>query len=158
MATTTNTSPFKFSLALQAMSHMITMKLSSSNYLLWHSLIHHLFFSQEFLSYIDGSSPLPAKMIVDAVGSTSPNPGYTKWYANDQIVKVFLTSTLSEEALATVTGCSSSRDVCDTFVLFPLDFLMQSYRSFCTLLTFSFICKFGLSFFFSLASIDFCSC
>lgn len=37
-----------------------------------------------------------------------------KWYSNDQIVKVFLTSALSEEAVAAVVSCTTSRDVWDT--------------------------------------------
>lgn len=114
MAAITNTSPFQSSLTLQVMSHMITVKLSSSNYLLWHSFIHPLFFSQKFLPYVNGSLPSPSKTVVDSAGSTSLNSMYVKWYANDQIVKVFLTSTLSEETLATVIGCATSRDILDT--------------------------------------------
>lgn len=116
MAGGNSSSPFDSSLTLQAMTHMVTVKLSSTNYLLWYSQVHPLLFSQKILPYIDGSSPPPPEPSPNATPSSVSDDPYTKWFANDQIVRVFLSSTLSEEALAVVIGCSSSREIWDTLV------------------------------------------
>ncbi|KAL8493500.1 hypothetical protein ACS0TY_024640 [Phlomoides rotata] len=112
--TGTTASPFDSSLTLQAMTHMVTVKLTSTNYLLWYTQAYPLLFSQKFLAYVDGFSFPPTKVKIAASGSASPNPDYTKWYLNDQIIRVFLSSTLSEEALSVVIGCTSSREIWDT--------------------------------------------
>jgi hypothetical protein len=51
------------SLSLQTMFHMITIKLSSTNYLLWRNQILPLLNSQNLLGYIDGSLHEPPESI-----------------------------------------------------------------------------------------------
>lgn len=56
------------------------IKLSSTNYLLWHAQIEPLLTSQNFVSLFDGSSPPPPTEITAVAGTKTPNPKYTKWY------------------------------------------------------------------------------
>ncbi|CAA0816736.1 Unknown protein [Striga hermonthica] len=71
------------SIPLSTMIHMVNIKLTSANYLLWHAQIEPLLITQGFLPHLDGSSPCPSREI------TTP----------------------AEESMAVVIGCTSSRDV-----------------------------------------------
>ncbi|RVW53058.1 Retrovirus-related Pol polyprotein from transposon RE1 [Vitis vinifera] len=69
---------------------MITIKLSSSNYLLWKSQLLPLLESQDLLAYVDGTL-------------VPPPP--------DQRLLCLLLSSLTEEAIAVVVGLSTAREV-----------------------------------------------
>jgi alpha-N-arabinofuranosidase len=47
-------------LSFNTMVHMITIKLSSTNFLLWHSQVVPLLQCQKLYSYVDGSTPTPS--------------------------------------------------------------------------------------------------
>ncbi|KAH6762156.1 hypothetical protein C2S52_019589 [Perilla frutescens var. hirtella] len=91
-------------LPLSTMIHMVNIKLSSTSYLLWHAQIEPFLTSQNFMSLLDGSSPPHFAEITTAAGKNAPNPVYTKWYSCDQLLKLFLVSTLTEESISVVIG------------------------------------------------------
>ncbi|CAA0828258.1 Uncharacterized mitochondrial protein AtMg00820 [Striga hermonthica] len=64
-----------------------------------------------FLLHLDGSSPCPSREITTPAGTKSTNPDFTTWYSRDQLIRLFLVSTLTEESMAVVISCTSSRDV-----------------------------------------------
>ncbi|KAL8529391.1 hypothetical protein ACS0TY_006712 [Phlomoides rotata] len=107
-------SPFDSSFTLQA---MVMVKLTSSNYLLWHSQVHPILFSQKFLCFVDGSAPALPKTVFNMTKFPTTNSEYTKWYSDDQIVRVFLSFTLNEEALSAIINCTISREILDSFVV-----------------------------------------
>ena len=98
------------SLSLQTMFHMITIKLSSTNYLLWRNQILPLLNSQNLLGYIDGSLHEPPESILSESISI-PNPKHTIWKSEDQHLLILLLSSLTEEAMAEVLGLSTSHAV-----------------------------------------------
>lgn len=99
------------SLPLSTLVHMITIKLSSSNYLLWKNQITPLLACQNLLGFVDGSKPSPPLTIMNSAGVSVSNPVYLQWYSQDQRLLSLLLSSLTEESMAEVLGCSSSRAV-----------------------------------------------
>jgi len=59
------------------MVHMLTIKLTSSNYLLWRNQFIPLLTSHDLLGFLDGSIPVPSSQITGTDGSTQVNPTYT---------------------------------------------------------------------------------
>ncbi|CAH9137250.1 unnamed protein product, partial [Cuscuta epithymum] len=88
--------------------HMITIKLTSSNYLLWRNQVETLLESQNLFGYINGSIPSPTI-------STSPTPDEQKllaaWKTQDKRLVSLLLSSLTEEAMSQTLGCTTSAQV-----------------------------------------------
>jgi hypothetical protein len=96
-------------LPFNTMIHMVTIKLSSSNYLLWKSQLLPLLESQSLLGHVDGTLVLPPPF--DPPTSQTPNPKHLAWKATDQRLLSLLLSSLTEEAMAEAIGLSTSREV-----------------------------------------------
>ena len=96
-------------LLFNTLIHMITIKLSSSNYLLWKSQLLPLLESQDMLGYVDGTMVPPPRFEPET--SSTLNPKYLAWRAADQRLLCLLLSSLTEEAMAVVIGLSTARDV-----------------------------------------------
>ena len=82
-------------LPLATILHMLTIKLSSTNYLLWRNQVLPLLAYQKLTGYIDGSIPAPSKTIVtgpSTAPTTAPNPAYTAWVAADQRALIVIQS------------------------------------------------------------------
>ncbi|GJW68396.1 putative RNA-directed DNA polymerase, partial [Tanacetum coccineum] len=105
-ATESNDSP----LPLATILHMITIKLTSSNYLLWKNQLLPLLAYQKLTGYVDGSIAAPDPTIVNN-DVTSPNPDYNKWIAGDQRALLLIQASLSEEAMAETLGHTTSKAV-----------------------------------------------
>ena len=91
--------------------HMITIKLSSKNYLLWRSQITPILACQNLLGFVDGSKSAPSITNTNTTGQSVPNPAYETWRIQDQRLLSLILSSLTEESMAEVIGCSTSRAV-----------------------------------------------
>lgn len=92
----------------------VTLKLSSSNYLLWKTQIESFLSSQSLLSFISGDSTRPAPTVVSRVADEAvetANPDFAKWIRKDQLVMAWLFGSLTEEALRSVYGLHSAHEV-----------------------------------------------
>ena len=96
-------------LPFNTMIHMVTIKLSSSNYLLWKSQLLPLLDSQGLLGHVDGTLVPPPPF--DPPTSQTPNSSHLAWKATDQRLLSLLLSSLTEEAMAEAVGLSTSREV-----------------------------------------------
>ena len=96
-------------LPFNTMIHMVTIKLSSSNYLLWKSQLLPLLESQGLLGHVDGTLVPPPPF--DPPTSQTPNTKHLEWKATDQRLLSLLLSSLTEEAMAEAVGLSISREV-----------------------------------------------
>ncbi|KAJ0100313.1 hypothetical protein Patl1_20260 [Pistacia atlantica] len=96
-------------LLFHTMIHMVTIKLSSSNYLLWTSQLLPLLESQELLKHVDGTLKPPPRF--DPPNSQTPNPKYMMWKTTDQRLLSLLLSSLTKEAMAEVVRLFTSREV-----------------------------------------------
>jgi len=85
------------------MVHMVTIKLSSTNFLLWRSQVVPLLQCQKLYGYVDGSTPMPS-------AATDP-AAHNIWKQFDQLVMSLLLSSLTEKALSITIGFTTSRDV-----------------------------------------------
>ncbi|KAJ0490671.1 putative RNA-directed DNA polymerase [Helianthus annuus] len=95
---------------LHTLLHLITIKLSSTNYLLWKNQVHPVLSYLNLLSHIDGTSQSPPESVTSD-GKTSPNPEFITWKQKDQRVLLLLHSTLTEEVMAEAIGHTSAHQV-----------------------------------------------
>lgn len=73
------------SLSLNTILRMITVKLSSTNYLLWRNQLLTLLAYQKLSGHINCTVAAPSKTTApNAADSSSPNPAYTSWLEDDQ--------------------------------------------------------------------------
>ena len=96
-------------LPFNTLIHMITIKLSSSNYLFWKSQLQSLLESQDMIGYVDGTMVPPPHFEPEI--SLTLNPKYAAWRAAVQLLLYLLLSSLAEEAIVVVVGLSTARDV-----------------------------------------------
>ena len=87
-------SPSDNSFSLNTLIHMLTIKLNSSNYLLWKNQITPLLRHQRWISHVDGSANLPPSKIT-VNGKETANPDLDSWIDLDQKVLLILQSSLS---------------------------------------------------------------
>jgi len=87
------------SISLQKMFHIITIKLSSTNYLLWRNQILPLLSSQNLFGYINGSLSKPLGHILSDSISIS-----NMLLENHQHLLILLLFSLTEEAMVEVYG------------------------------------------------------
>ncbi|CAK9149247.1 unnamed protein product [Ilex paraguariensis] len=96
-------------LPFNTLIHMVTIKLSSSNCLLWKSQLLPLLESQKLIGYVDGTIEIPPRFTLE--NSQTPNIKYVAWKHTDQRLLSLLLSSLTEEAMAEAVGLSTSREV-----------------------------------------------
>jgi hypothetical protein len=99
-----------------SINHVINIKLTQDNYLLWSAQILLYLRSQGIVGFVDGSLPAPAQTITVVPSEENGgrriavNPEYTSWYHQDQLVLSLINSSLSEEILSTMVGITTARD------------------------------------------------
>lgn len=91
--------------------HMVTIKLSSSNYLIWRKQMTSILECQSYLSHVDGSKLPPPPLVKDTDGKDVANPEFLSWRATDQRLLTLLLSSLTEESMGEVLGCSTAHSV-----------------------------------------------
>ena len=91
------------------MIHMVTIKLSSSKYLLWKWQLLPFLKSQGLLGHVNGYLELPPPF--DPPTSQTPNTKHLAWKATDQHLLSLLLFSLREEAMAEAVGLSTSHEV-----------------------------------------------
>ncbi|KAL5720063.1 hypothetical protein ACHQM5_012768 [Ranunculus cassubicifolius] len=91
-------------------SNFVSLKLDSTNYLLWTTQVVSLIESQELLGFITGSTPPPEE---ESAGDDC-NTDMAAWIRTDRLVKAWMTANLSDEALGTVVGLTTAKEVWDS--------------------------------------------
>jgi hypothetical protein len=71
-------------LSFNTMVHMITIKLSATNFLLWKSQLIPLLQCQGCIGFIDGSLQQPNETITTTDGTSTVNPEFLEWKLKDQ--------------------------------------------------------------------------
>ncbi|KZV27403.1 hypothetical protein F511_02512 [Dorcoceras hygrometricum] len=89
---------------------MLTTKLSSTNYLLWQSQIYPLLIGKGLMNLIDGTRSAPCTDVITD-GKSAPNPTYHSWLVDDQTLVSLIFSSLTEEAISVVVGCTIAQSV-----------------------------------------------
>lgn len=97
-------------LPMNTILHLITIRLSPSNYLLWVNQMTPLLTYQNLFDHIDGSSPAPpSHLVVD--GKPTLNPAHAEWLAADQRAVILLQASLTEEAFSEIVGLTTARSI-----------------------------------------------
>lgn len=76
-------------LSMNTLLHLIIIRLSSNNYLLWVNQMTPLLNYQQLLAHVDGSSTAPSShLLVD--NKQVKNPDFAEWHAADQRAVIIL--------------------------------------------------------------------
>ncbi len=112
-STSENTHATPSSSLITNLPHLVTVKLTRDNYLLWKAQIVSYLKGQNVFGYVDGSISIPPQAIpASSDGSiTIPNPAFLTWVQQDQIILSALISSLTESLIAQVVGYFTSREV-----------------------------------------------
>ncbi|GLT52666.1 hypothetical protein SLA2020_259920 [Shorea laevis] len=88
------------------MASLVSVKLSSSNFLLWKSQIYPLIRSAQIMHHLEEEVAPTMTVIKDE--KEELNPEYEVWLNNDGLLTSWLLGTMNEEALSLVVGCDSA--------------------------------------------------
>ncbi|GJV33017.1 putative RNA-directed DNA polymerase [Tanacetum coccineum] len=94
---------------MNTLLHMIPIKLSSTNYLLWKNQMLPLLSYQKLTNHIDGTTA--ASATITSGDQSIPNPAFTTWNDFDQRAVILLNSSLTEEAAAEVLGLTTAHAI-----------------------------------------------
>ncbi|KAF6135356.1 hypothetical protein GIB67_027230 [Kingdonia uniflora] len=90
--------------SISQLTSMVSVKLSSHNYLLWKKQVVPILGSHNLLGYVDDTIPPPQRMITSQDGREEINPEFPNWETTDQMVMSLINNTLSEEVLGQTIG------------------------------------------------------
>lgn len=88
-SSSSSTSPYT-SLPITALIHFLTIKLDSTNYLLWRDQVEPLLRVQRKFGFIDLSIPPPPPTIAGSNNTQLPNPEFITWSDQDQLIRSLL--------------------------------------------------------------------
>src|SRR6266540_2805931 len=100
--TTNTTVPAIMSSNSIPLHHVVTIRLTNANYLLWRAQLLPYLRSSNLLGYLNGTTAAPSTHIAaltDGGAELIPNSAYASWYNTDQQVLSGLLSSMSEEVL-----------------------------------------------------------
>lgn len=102
-------------LPLNTMVHMLNIKLTSSNYLLWRTQFVPLLTSQDLFGYLDGNTRAPSPTIPGSDGTPHPNLAYASWLTTDPAMRSLLCSSLTKESKGEVLCLWDAHEAWTTF-------------------------------------------
>ncbi|KAK6143275.1 hypothetical protein DH2020_023623 [Rehmannia glutinosa] len=93
-------------------NQLVSVKLDETNFLIWKQQISTTIKWYGLEDFISGTTPAPAKFITPE-GSQKKvlNPDFLSWQRQDQILALWILSSLSESILVTMVGLSSSVEI-----------------------------------------------
>ncbi|KAJ0075225.1 hypothetical protein Patl1_34688 [Pistacia atlantica] len=99
--------------SILTMSNIVTVKLSPDNYILSKAQMVPYFLGQDLFGYLEGTIPKPPKYVSVShpethVISETPNPTYSHWLRQDNLILSTLMSSLTEGVLAQVVNHTTS--------------------------------------------------
>ncbi|GKV03485.1 hypothetical protein SLEP1_g15775 [Rubroshorea leprosula] len=90
------------------MASLVSVKLSSTNFLLWKSQVYPLIRSAQLLYHLEEAAPVQT-IIKD--GNEMGNPEYDVWLSNDGLLTSWILGTMNEESLSLVVGYDSALQI-----------------------------------------------
>ncbi|KAF5466062.1 hypothetical protein F2P56_016020 [Juglans regia] len=112
MATPSTTSPSPSTSVPSSFSHIVSIKLSSENYMLWKGQITAYLQGQDLFSYVDGTQTPPSKMLLAETNTSSKtNLAFLAWQRTDQLISSILFSSLTEYVVTHVISTGTSHEL-----------------------------------------------
>ncbi|XP_019159719.1 PREDICTED: uncharacterized protein LOC109156338 [Ipomoea nil] len=109
---------------LSSTHHFVSIKLTSRNYLFWHTQLVPFLKGQELLGYVNGEIECPPATIASSPSGESasgvattgqvPNPAYRLLVKQDQSIVSLLVSSMSDEVLHLAVGRNTAKEVWDS--------------------------------------------
>lgn len=103
--------PESLKLLISNLSSLITVKLDSTNYMIWKKQVQNILQATYLFGYLDGSTKCPSPIIKDANGKDVANVEFMKWKVIDSHLLSCLTATLTTPVFSLVLDLSSSKEV-----------------------------------------------
>jgi hypothetical protein len=88
----------------------ISIKLASTNYLLWKAQVIPILCGNGLLGYVQNQVPRPSQTIIGEDGVSWTNPAAAIWLHTDQLILGWISSSLSDGPLSQVISSESSHD------------------------------------------------
>jgi transposase InsO family protein len=103
-------------LLLSNMSNLMSVKLDSTNFIVWKHQLSSILKAYSMIDYVDGTVPSPTRFLTNANGAltTTVNPEFQLWNTRDQGLLALINSTLSHSVLSMVVGHNSAQEVWKT--------------------------------------------
>uniref|UniRef100_A0A2N9FAD2 Uncharacterized protein n=1 Tax=Fagus sylvatica TaxID=28930 RepID=A0A2N9FAD2_FAGSY len=103
-------------LLLSNMSNLMSVKLDSTNFIVWKHQLSSILKAYSMIDYVDGTVPSPTRFLTNAEGAltTAVNPEFQLWNTRDQGLLALINSTLSPSVLSMVVGHNSAQEVWKT--------------------------------------------
>ena len=109
LRTETSSNETQHSLISFNIAAQIPLKLNSTNYLSWKLQFNTLFIGYDLMGYIDGSTPCPP-LTLTTDNTTSPNPAYTPWVRQDQLILNAIIGSISPSIIPFIAQSKTSQE------------------------------------------------
>jgi hypothetical protein len=103
-------------LILSNMANLMSVKLDSSNFIIWKHQLSSILKAYFMIDFVDGTVPSPSQFLTDVEGNPTitTNPEFKLWNTRDQALLTLINSTLSPTVLSMVIGHNSAQAVWKT--------------------------------------------
>uniref|UniRef100_A0A2N9HV06 Reverse transcriptase Ty1/copia-type domain-containing protein n=1 Tax=Fagus sylvatica TaxID=28930 RepID=A0A2N9HV06_FAGSY len=103
-------------LLLSNMSNLMSVKLDSTNFIVWKHQLSSILKAYSMIDFVDGTVPSSTRFLTNAEGilTTAVNPDFQLWNTRDQALLTLINSTLSPSVLSMVVGHNSAQEVWKT--------------------------------------------
>jgi hypothetical protein len=103
-------------LILSNMANLMSVKLDSSNFIVWKHQLSSILKAYSMIDFVDGTIPSPSQFLTDAEGNltSTANPEFKLWNTRDHALLTLINSTLSPTVLSMVVGHNSAQAVWKT--------------------------------------------
>lgn len=80
------------------------------NFPSWRAQFHSLLLGYDLMGFVDGSVPCPSKTVVKDGQTVSPNPAYTYWVRQDQLLLHAIIASVSESVMPLIASAKTSHE------------------------------------------------
>ena len=103
--------PSSLLVLISNLNSFISIKLDSSNYIIWRSQVQNSLKATGYLGFVTGSTPQPPSTIKNAENQEIENPEFKTWELIDAHLFSCITSTISPPIFATILNLSHSSEI-----------------------------------------------
>ncbi|KAF6154930.1 hypothetical protein GIB67_018367 [Kingdonia uniflora] len=126
-ATTNSSNTLTISLPSH-ITHLISIKLDLTNFLIWQSQFLPILRLHDLNGIVNGTSTPPPVILTTGTGTnltTNPNPAFVKWHKLNQLTLSWINSSLSDTVLGETIGITTSNTAWSTLER-PYAYLSQA--------------------------------
>ena len=99
------------SISIANVAGMVPTKLNRQNFITWRSLFIPVLKRFKLLGLVNGEDLCPPRFVCNSAGENVLNDSFETWCERDQIITIWINSTLSEDLLPLTIGMEDSRSL-----------------------------------------------